>query len=86
MNHGRPITPKAEPEYLAHEIGVQRQMVADLQVGGADDPPRKGEFGPLWPCGTDEATGKPYNLRELYDHYARALLCIAEVMAREPTT
>lgn len=82
-DNGAPITPKAAPDYLAHEIAVQRQMTADLIVGNADMPPRQGEFGPLWPCGVDAATGRPYNLRQLADLYALAMLCTDEVMQRD---
>ncbi len=69
--------------YLDAEIRWQRRMVADLIVGNAESPPRHGEYGPLHPCGTDAATGKPYNLGELFDHYARGMLCVHEVMLRE---
>jgi hypothetical protein len=81
-DNGRPLAPLAETGYLAHEIGVQRQMTADLIVGNAEDPRRPNEYGPLWPCGIDAATGKPYNLGELFDLYALAMLCVDEVMQR----
>lgn len=84
--HGRrcdlpPLTPAPLHDYLADEIRTQRQMVGDLIVSFAGER-RPNEYGPLWPCGVDHATGKPYNLGDLFDHYARTMLCVHEVMQR----